>query len=681
MFTTVSRSKIEAHRFEPGQPIPEIIDHRLTGPRDGRWSTGQPEGHKTYESIKQQLEASIASEKELKKRVKELEADNGKLLEVYEATNTENTILKSHMKHGPHAKKIKQLEKYVKDLNDELEAKKEENLLLLDRMKDLEKLGIQMKDLYVEKNWYTALEKAKKRREEKDANIGTQGPFKEGNHKKKRMKHVNEEMFESQDSRDLMIDNLEKETLILLNKIRLFKQNKEEIDYAHFIDKGALTRNKVIKDAINDKLDRDLENFANRLNALQQKALTLRIKSRGSESDHMPPISQKSPTIKTKETKQTVYTHKVKPKNTSKPSSGKSERKMSRKSNRGNKQTVQTPGEKSVTTSESNSRVTFDEETSEKRYREMNENTPLLSRASSVSSDDAVENIRNPRHTDSVPGSSVRRQQNTETSKSVTPSSIHRSGSPIENHWDNLAEKLIQTEKYGGVKSGRQQSHRDTKSVISGRPTTNSSKVNNESSNKSSNAVQNKNTKDNNNISSISTEADDSKQPKVTYNGVTRSHDKLRSFDTMQSEQIRFVSAQRGRFTNGPEPISRINDKPAKWKKTKKTKKKNNTEDEPTETNPEKYEQDVVEETRDVSAYDAILADLNKQHENQEKVLRTSRKSQQITLNKSVSDTEPYKDYDNDFNRQMYSPTRQGMGANRRQYSFSRQSTNTLDLL
>lgn len=274
MFTLVPRPEILDHRDRRSssvEPIPTVIDHRQEK------QTGQK--NQSYENIKEHRDALILSEFQYKRRIKELEKENEELVKIYEPTYEENKSLKSHILSGPEVQKIKKLKKEKKELLSEIEIVKQENAELTDRVQELEKMFVSEKNYYLEKRWREAVEKGRKRREETGAGIAVQGPFSYSSKQKKRnIKTVKDEEFESQDEYDLHIDSLEKETQILLNKIRQIKQNKENIDYVNFIGKGAVTRNAVIANAINEKLDRDLISFEGRLEHLRKKAKTLNIK-------------------------------------------------------------------------------------------------------------------------------------------------------------------------------------------------------------------------------------------------------------------------------------------------------------------------------------------------------------------------------------------------------------------
>lgn len=628
MFTTVTKPKVADHRFTPDQPVPEIIDHRLRGPRDGRWSTGQTASHKTYDSIKHQLEVSIATEKKLTGRIKELEKENEKLLEVYESTNTENNILKSHMKHGPSAQKIKQLQKDKKEIEDELNKKVEENQILFDQIKEFEQTAITTKDLYVEKNWRKAVEMGRQRREEKDAAVGTQGPFKEANYKQKKGKNMTDELFETQDSRDLQIDNLEKGTLILLNNIRLFKQNKEDIDYANFIGKGAITRNKAVKDAINEKLDRDLESFANRLDALQRKAKHLKVNKGKDDSDATPNVST--------------------PPN--KPTNG------------------------------------ADTSNSIKSNKNVVEN--VSSNKASVSSKNNVRNTHNSVSADSTSNttSATKRETKNKDNASFAHGKKVKIGSPIVNHWDHLAEKLIKTEKYGGSKSGRQQNHRNGKPVTNGQSSAQSNNVMKVSSPNPLKSYHHDNSHINRTYRILSPTSSYSETSNNSEQSQTHVTSKSNSTE-FQSEGIRFVSTQRsfqknqnGNYDYVSALKNRRQNQHHSTRANATAKEQNKVKEQTKETEQsEEIDNDEQEITRDVSAYDAVLLDLKTQHEVHEKVQRTTSVSRQHMEAKTKRQREMYNKYDTANERRMSSPKSLNYTANN--YLPGSYSARTLNLL
>lgn len=294
MNTVVTAPETIDDRRINGVPKPQIIDHHQKQKCDVLVNirTNTQTNTNTYDSIIEQRDTLIASEIKYKKRIKELEQEHENLLKVYEPTRSENEVLRSHVKHGPNAQKIKQLQKDKKEILGKLEIVKEENGVLSDRVHELEKMFVSEKNYYLEKKWHEAVVNGRKRREERDAGISTQGPFADAKRPAKRnLKTVKDEEFEKQDADDLHIDNLEKETQVLLNKIRQTKQNKEDIDYAHFIGKGAVTRNATIAKAISVKLERDVQSCVDRLDHLRKTAIALKVETR---SKHNTPKDKES---------------------------------------------------------------------------------------------------------------------------------------------------------------------------------------------------------------------------------------------------------------------------------------------------------------------------------------------------------------------------------------------------
>ena len=413
MHRIVSRHEglgIQTHQSAQGEPAPQIIDHRQENQQNKK-------KQQTYEIIKKQRDDLLVSELKYSKRIKELEKENEDLLKLYEPTYKENEQLKSQIQYGPESQNIKKLRQEKKKLFSELEIVKEENIELQDRVKDLEKMFLSEKEYYLEKKWREAIEKGRKRREERDTLISTQGPFPTSRKPKKRdLKSISDDEFEKQDAHDLHIDTLEKETQILLNKIRRIKQNKESIDYAYFIGKGAVTRNSSVAKAINEKLDKDLEQFENRLENLRRR--TKQLKNNSSEELEMPEKKLKIKQFGTKyfRTRHTQTDH------------GEEQSDLALKTeNASVEQSKSKPMKKTIL-----------RRGSKKGALMIKSKTPdvdvvLESRSESVANRDT---------------------QNTEIH---TPSNISRSpnerendDSPIAEHWRHLAIKLNEAEKYGG---------------------------------------------------------------------------------------------------------------------------------------------------------------------------------------------------------------------------------------
>ncbi|XP_060592277.1 probable DNA double-strand break repair Rad50 ATPase [Ruditapes philippinarum] len=432
MFTVVPKPEapdIEDYQPAKGEPAPQIINHRQENQTHKKKKA-------TYEDIKEQRDSLLESEMKYIKRIKELEKEKEDLLKLYEPTYKENKQLKSHLMHGPESQNIKKLKQEKKKILSELEIVNTENAELQDRVKELEKMFLSEKDYYREKKWREAIEKGRKRREEKDTLLSTQGPFASSRKPNKRdLKSVTDEEFEKQDAHDLHIDTLEKETQILLNKIRRMKQNKGSIDYAYFIGKGAITRNSSVAKAINEKLDKDLEEFENRLENLRQK--TKQLKDISSEDLEVPvETAQIKQTgnkyFRTRQTQTNLVDEQIR---TNPPSNN---------NNLGDKQGISKPiaETRNISTKES-----------KKRQLMIKRNTPDYDIVhDKYHASDDIRTFTRP-HAKEVTHESYEDQSATKQgSRNIrrTPDETEGFGSPIAEHWRHLTIKLNEVEKFGG---------------------------------------------------------------------------------------------------------------------------------------------------------------------------------------------------------------------------------------
>ena len=265
MFTVVPREGDVIH-----PPQTEIIDHNEPAKtKQSKWKKGKPNDNIPYDALKLERNKLIEAEKKYRARIKELEDETAELSKTYETTYQENKMLKGIIQHGPDAVKAKELVKVKKQQKEIIDRLEEENQFLTTRLNDLEQ-QYNAKDTTLDNTWNDALSKAKQKRSVGDK-VPIQGPF-------TGRTHANEGSLNNQkqeiDSFDIQLDNLEKETHILLNKIHQLQKDKEHISLAINLEKGYITRNAAMNNALNEKLTRDLNKFASKLEKLKLKHKT-----------------------------------------------------------------------------------------------------------------------------------------------------------------------------------------------------------------------------------------------------------------------------------------------------------------------------------------------------------------------------------------------------------------------
>lgn len=268
MYTVIPRQELDDHhRSRSGEPPPEIIDHR------------KPEERKPYKwknrvksNSNENQEVTLQAELRYQHRIKELEKQSEELARTYDETAHENKVLKSIIEHGPHAAKVKKLQKVKKEQKELIDMLTEENEELRGKVQQIETGIDEPKDVVMESNWNAVATKVEKAR---GVNIPIQGPFAPAKITKRKSITINDERPDEQDSYDLAIDSVEKETQVLLNKLKQLKREKSQIDYSLVMGKGFVSRNATVANAMNEKLNRDLHKFATRLEKLQLKHRTL----------------------------------------------------------------------------------------------------------------------------------------------------------------------------------------------------------------------------------------------------------------------------------------------------------------------------------------------------------------------------------------------------------------------
>ena len=265
MFTVVPREIEISH-----PPQTEIIDHNAPAKvKTPSWKKGKHSGNIPYDTLKEQRDKLAEAEKKYRARIKELEGENAELSKTYEATYQENKMLKGIIQHGPDASKVKGLMKVKKEQKGTIDRLEEENETLNKRLNEIEEI-YNARGQTAESTWNELLAKLKKRRPDAEK-VPTHGPFAGHTHANAvTVYNQKQEM----DAFDRHLDNLEKETQILLNKIRQLQNEKGQIGSAIDKEKGYITRNAAVNNALNEKLNRDLNNFASKLEKLKLRHKT-----------------------------------------------------------------------------------------------------------------------------------------------------------------------------------------------------------------------------------------------------------------------------------------------------------------------------------------------------------------------------------------------------------------------
>ena len=265
MFTVVPREGDVQH-----PPKTEIIDHNAPAKSKlPRWKKGKANDNVPYDTLKQERDKLLEAEKKYRARIKELENENAELSKTYETTYQENKMLKGILQHGPDANKVKQLTKVKKEQKEIIDRLEEENQFLTKRLNELEE-QYNAKDSTLDNTWNDVLSMAKTKRSDGEK-VPIQGPF--AGRTQASVKSVNNQKQEL-DSFDIQLDNIEKEAQILLNKLHQLQNDKEHIGIAINKEKGYITRNAAMNNALNEKLTRDLNKFAAKLEKLKLKHKT-----------------------------------------------------------------------------------------------------------------------------------------------------------------------------------------------------------------------------------------------------------------------------------------------------------------------------------------------------------------------------------------------------------------------
>ncbi|KAL4239516.1 hypothetical protein ACF0H5_000330 [Mactra antiquata] len=260
MYTVIKARSVGKQPQSSGQPRPEVIDHRRGEQgiqRGTSWVENIP-----YKTLKYQRDALLESEIVYKKQLKDLQKDKDDLLKVYEPTCEENKYLRSIIKHGPDAVKLKKLSKAKRDLEFELDRLKAENKRLSGQMKTLQTAAnSQTRDELLERQWQTILTSQSK------------AELKEVEKTSKDETNNNDD-----DLYDLQLDTVKKSIQILLNNVTQLQREKKKVDYALTTRKGAIVGNESLHKAIKERLDKDLEKFKDHVTAAENKTSELQEK-------------------------------------------------------------------------------------------------------------------------------------------------------------------------------------------------------------------------------------------------------------------------------------------------------------------------------------------------------------------------------------------------------------------
>lgn len=444
MYTVVPKPEIVQPKLLPGDPKPLIIDHRENIKRTYKRTNDEKE----RERDRVIRNAYVEAEAKYKHRIEELEKENRDLIKAYEPTYQENKILKNHFERGPEVMKLRKLQKEKKDLTNELELVKEENELLHQRIKELERMLQLEKNYYLQEKWDQALTRGRKKLKSQNSVQGTQGPFQNPPKVvKRKFLEVKDEDFETKDENDIILDKLEEKTQTLLNEISGVKQHKRNIDYVKFVGKGAVTRNQSIADAFSQKLEHDIEAFAMKLEKLRLKARSLKAESSENSSEK---VKNKRPGGAPNVTSKYFRTKEIQTESGTSDGADQSEeglilqkederkRSSSSKSSSGQTKVKNPPSAKESekiaqeNKSGTSSAKSSQERNSEQKHRTDDRNATLKQKKTHNSSslnDDELTPVVNTE-------SKVRTKENKITMNS-----------PIQDHWDYLAEKLAKTEK------------------------------------------------------------------------------------------------------------------------------------------------------------------------------------------------------------------------------------------
>lgn len=259
MFTFVPQQPVVPRRHAPGDPPIEVIDH--TG---GQATTNRKRTDKrhsddvTYSHLVKQKNELLEDQVVFRKKVKDLEDERAELIRLYEEAYQENKGLKGHIQHGPDAVKIKQLKNDKQSLEQQLTALKDDNRTLTEQIKELVKVSSSARDYMNNQSWQEALVKTKRSLQRRDH------------------RQTEESVKLERDIYDIKLDTLEKETLILLNNIKQLRKEKQNVDFAILMDKGAVSKNVIQENALKGKLEKDLQTLSSKLGEQKENSEKLR---------------------------------------------------------------------------------------------------------------------------------------------------------------------------------------------------------------------------------------------------------------------------------------------------------------------------------------------------------------------------------------------------------------------
>ena len=244
-----------------------------------KWKDRKRNEQLPYHTLKSHRDALLAAEFQYLDKIKELEKRNEDMSQLFANTTEENVKLKTIIEHGPYAVRMKhfQIKREKQILVHELQK---EIVAFQNKIRELETYyGIP--DYYTSKrDWadgitHVRYKKGMDAEETKEEHpileVSTQGPFVGTKVLKSKRVAIDDARSEDHDTYDISLEHMERETKHLLNKIKQLKQEKDQIDYAMIMGKGNFSKNAAVADRINERLNRDLNRFALKLEDLKIK--------------------------------------------------------------------------------------------------------------------------------------------------------------------------------------------------------------------------------------------------------------------------------------------------------------------------------------------------------------------------------------------------------------------------
>ncbi|KAH3692250.1 hypothetical protein DPMN_191606 [Dreissena polymorpha] len=289
MFTVIPKPEIIDHARQPGEPVVEVIDNSGDKQVIKGWSEEPSQDDLTYKQLKKHRDALLEADLVNKKRLKDLEREKSELVKLYEPTYQENKALKSHITHGPEVAKIKQLQMEKKLLKEEVFRLSEDNKVLVEQMKDAMQKSKKVRDSIYDKAWRDALERASRRKEGKEKDVIRT------NKKESENKDVLSEPEPiAEDELDKRLNEMEKKLKTVQDNLKRLKQEKKKI-YA-FQKNNHERKPTIIQDAVEAKLENDLDKFTTSIDEVEKKqtVLTTDISAAKEEAEKPKPDKTKS---------------------------------------------------------------------------------------------------------------------------------------------------------------------------------------------------------------------------------------------------------------------------------------------------------------------------------------------------------------------------------------------------